>query len=81
MAVLIPNMKLPKNCWECPCFRQDTAPGNPDTYGFQCNITLDSFVETPEVTVKLMRGEIENPIEKLIYRHCPLKEVRYGLEG
>lgn len=63
MAVLIPNMTLPENCWECPCFRHDIYmddEGKTHPTGFQCNITLES--------------EVNKDNAKFI-KNCPLKEV------
>lgn len=78
MAVLIPNMTLPETCWECPCFRHDAVGSYPGrVHGYQCNVTMNSAVETPEMYGKMETGEL---LDKLLYRFCPLKEVRYGLE-
>lgn len=76
MAILIPNMKLPENCWECPCFRHDTTLEDGMVvypHAYQCNVTLNSAIDTGDVD----SGEL---IDKLIYRFCPIKEVRYGKE-
>lgn len=76
MAVLIPNMKLPESCWECPCFRHDTTMKDGFVaypFAYQCNVTLRSTVDTGEYDA----GDL---VETQVYRFCPLKEVRYWKE-
>lgn len=36
-AVIIKDLDMPSNCWECPCMRHDSYDG---VNKYQCNVTL-----------------------------------------
>ena len=40
MSVIVKGMKMPENCFECPCCRHDSRNGHQKE---QCNLTLDVF--------------------------------------
>ena len=40
MSVLVKGMKMPENCFECPCCRHDSIDR---IKAEQCNLTLDVF--------------------------------------
>lgn len=40
MSVIVKGIKMPENCFECPCCRHDSRNGYQKE---QCNLTLDVF--------------------------------------
>lgn len=40
MSIIVKGIKMPENCFECPCCRHDSTNGFQNE---QCNLTLDVF--------------------------------------
>ena len=61
MSVVIPGMEMPKNCWECPCYREDDVCNLDD----ECRDVYDGrpdwcqLVEIPEKYGRLIDDVID----------------------